>query len=175
MSDPNLYSSSEQDAEPLPPSKSELKREAERLQKVGEDLVALSAAQLATVEMDEELADAVRLAQKIKNKKEGYRRQLQLIGKLMRQRDISVIIEGLARIVNQHQAANAALHTLEQTREAIISEGDAAIQRLMNEHPHLDRQRLRQLRQKIHKERAAQQAPRAFRELFQYLKEALGE
>lgn len=175
MSDPNTYSSPEHETEPLPPSKSELKREAERLQKVGEDLVALSAAQLATVEMDDELADAVRLAQKIKNKKEGYRRQLQLIGKLMRQRDLTVIIEGLTRLVHQHQASNASLHTLEQTREAIISEGDAAIQRLLHQHPQLDRQRLRQLRQKVHKERAASQPPRAFRELFQYLKESIGE
>jgi Uncharacterized protein conserved in bacteria len=68
-------------------SKTELKRQAKELHKLGETLVNLTDAHIATIPMDEELADAVAIARKVNKKKDGYRRQLQFIGKDRRQRD----------------------------------------------------------------------------------------
>ena len=156
-------------------SKSELKRQSEELQKLGEALVNLSAAHIATIPMDEELEDAVMLARNINRKKDGFRRQLQFIGKLMRSRDVSDIEAAMARLTHQHQAQNAAFHALEKAREDVINKGDEAIQRLVEEHPQLDRQKLRQFHRQVKKEREKNSPPKAFRELFQYLKEMIHE
>ena len=63
-------------------SKSEIKRDAEALKKLGEKLVELTAANLARVPLEDNLLDAVHLAQRLE--REARRRQLQYIGKLLR-------------------------------------------------------------------------------------------
>ena len=171
----NLFNEIDQDDESELISKSELKRLSAERQKLGEDLVNLTPAHLATIPMDEELEDAVMLARNINRKKDGFRRQLQFIGKLMRSRDTGDIEAALAKLTHAHQASNAAFHALEKAREAVINEGDDAIQRLMEEQPALDRQKLRQFHRQIRKERENNAPPKAFRELFQYLKEVIHE
>jgi ribosome-associated protein len=156
-------------------SKTELKRQAKELHKLGETLVNLTDAHVATIPMDEELADAVAIARKVNKKKDGYRRQLQFIGKVLRQRDTTAIEEALSKITHQHQASNAAFHALEKAREAVIAQGDPAIQKLIEAHPELDRQKLRQFHRQIKKEREKNAPPKAFRELFQYLKDVIHE
>ena len=69
---------------PLPPSKTQRKRDAHALQALGVQLVALSAAQLARLDLPETLHEAVLAAQRMRS--HGARtRQLQYIGKVMRQ------------------------------------------------------------------------------------------
>lgn len=181
MSDPNDYLDEDSyfDGEPHEEeieyvSKTELKRISEQLQKMGEEIVGLSDAHLATIPMDEELAEAIAIARKISRKKDGFRRQLQFIGKLMRFRDTQAIEAALAKLKNQHQAHNAAFHAMEKARDAIIAQGDAAIQPLLEEFGTMERQKLRQFHRQIKKEREKNAPPKAFRELFQYLKEHMG-
>ncbi|QJR81297.1 ribosome-associated protein [Alteromonas pelagimontana] len=180
MSDQKHHSEEESyfdDVEPLENddtvSKTELKRQAAQFQKLGLELVNLSPANLATISLDTELEDAVTLARNINRKKDGYRRQLQFIGKLLRQRDTDNIEQSLAKLKHQHHESNVAFHALEKARESVINEGDDGIQRLVEEHPALDRQKLRQFHRQIKKEREKNAPPKAFRELFQYLKEAI--
>ena len=69
---------------PLTPSKSQRKRDAHALQALGVQLVALSAAQLAQLDLPETLHEAVVAAQRMRA--HGARtRQMQYIGKIMRQ------------------------------------------------------------------------------------------
>ncbi|MBU3020651.1 ribosome biogenesis factor YjgA [Aestuariibacter sp. A3R04] len=171
----NLFDDIEQDDDVEFVSKTELKRQSAELQKLGEALVNLTPAHLATIPLDDDLRDSVELAQRINRKKDGYRRQLQFIGKLMRGRDVADIEAAMAKLAHQHQQTNAAFHALEKARDAIINEGDDAIQRLIEAHPALDRQKLRQYHRQIKKEREKSAAPKAFRELFQYLKEVIHE
>jgi len=89
---------------PLPPSKSQRKREATALQALGEQLVKLTATQLKRIPLPEDLLAAVRLAQSI-SQRGGRKRQLQYIGKLMRQLDETDI-----------EAISAALTTIQTTR-----------------------------------------------------------
>ena len=80
---PTLPTADAADA-PLTPSKSQRKRDAHALQTLGIQLVALSAAQLARLDLPEILHEAVLAAQRMRA--HGARtRQLQYIGKLMRQ------------------------------------------------------------------------------------------
>ena len=70
-------------------SKSEIKRDAEELKRLGAEMIDLGKNSLDKIPLDEELRDAIELAQKIK--KEARRRQLQLIGKMLRSRDVEPI------------------------------------------------------------------------------------
>jgi len=73
-------------ATPPPLSKSQRKRDATALQDLGQQLVKLTPTQLSRVPLPDELLAAVRLAQGI-TQRGGHKRQLQYIGKLMRQLD----------------------------------------------------------------------------------------
>ena len=70
-------------------SKTQLKQESAERQKLGEKIVLLSPAHLALFTLDEELEEAIMIARRINRKKDGYRRQLQFIGKLLRFRAVS--------------------------------------------------------------------------------------
>ena len=75
---------------PLTPSKSQRKRDAHALQALGVQLVALSAAQLARLALPEALYGAVVAAQRMRS--HGARtRQMQYIGKVMRQLEPTVL------------------------------------------------------------------------------------
>jgi ribosome-associated protein len=80
---------------PLPPSKSQRKRDAHAAQKLGERLVAMRDADLAQLPLDETLRDAIGEARRISS--HGARaRQLQYIGKLMRAADMTALETALA-------------------------------------------------------------------------------
>lgn len=85
----------EDDDEIIWVSKSEIKRDAEALKDLGSELVDLGKNALS-IPLDDDLRAAVELAQKIK--KEGRRRQIQLIGKLLRARDVEPIQTALDKL-----------------------------------------------------------------------------
>lgn len=156
-------------------SKSRLKREAEAKQKLAEQLVDISEANLAKMPLSEELREAVLVARKINRKKEGFRRQLQLLGKLMREIDATPIETALNLLGSQHMQANAHFHYLEHVRDSIVKEGNDAIEAILEKHPILERQKLRQLQRKVLKENELNKPPIASRELFKYLRETIQE
>ncbi|WP_199610773.1 ribosome biogenesis factor YjgA [Flocculibacter collagenilyticus] len=156
-------------------SKTELKRDMEELQALGEELVSLSPSQRKKVPLDEDLQDALILADKLKPKKEAFRRHLQFIGKLMRGRDPEPIKAALEVIRNRHNRAAKLLHQLEELRDELITQGDSRINELVSEHPSIDRQKLRQLVRNAKKEQEKKSAPKAYREIFQYLKENMAK
>ncbi|MDM7859122.1 ribosome biogenesis factor YjgA [Alteromonas sp. ASW11-36] len=156
-------------------SKTQLKREAEEKQKLATQLVEMSEANLTKMPLDDELLDAVLVARKINRKKDGYRRQLQFLGKLMRSRDTTPIEQAIMLLTNQHRMANAHFHYLETLRDNIITAGDSAIEEVLSEHPQLERQKLRQLQRKINKEQQQNKPPAGARELFKYLKASIEE
>ena len=151
-------------------SKTQLKTQMNALQKMGESLIELSPVSLAKIPMDEDLMDAVMLARRIIRKKEGYRRQLQLIGKLMRHKDIAPIEQALLVIQNSHKKSTDAFHKIELLRDELLQQGDQAIETTLLEHTQLDRQKLRQFVRQANKQQTENKPPKAARDLFQYLK-----
>ena len=143
------------------------------LQQLGEELLKLTDKDLATIPISELLAEALQLAHKIRNKHEAYRRQLQYIGKVMRSEDLEAIEAALLVIKRKAHVANDKFHHLEKTRDKLIAEGDSAINQLVAEYSQLDRQKLRQLIRNANKEKANNKPPKAYRELFKYLREQL--
>lgn len=97
-------------------SKSEIKRDAEALKKLGAALVELSKHELERIPLNDELLAAVELAQKIKREGEGRRRQLQFIGKSLRAQDPQPMYDELDKLKNRHNPQIAILHKLEALR-----------------------------------------------------------
>lgn len=158
------------DNDDQPKSKSALKREMTALQKLGEALVELSPAKLSKVPMTEQLEEAVMLARRLKNR-EGKRRQLQYIGKIMRTIDSDAIREKLDSFHHQSLSFRQEFQRMEQWRDRLIAEGDRAISDLLLEVPQLDRQHLRQLVRQAQKEASQNKPPAASRKIFKYLRE----
>ena len=151
-------------------SKTQIKREMLAQQALGEKIANMGA-HMERLPLDDELKGAIELARRINRKKDGYRRQLQFIGKLLRKRDIAPIEDAIARVENQHQLANRHFHQLEAWRDRLLSEKDDAVNALMEDKPQADRQKLRQLVRQANKEAELNKPPKSARELFQYLRE----
>lgn len=151
-------------------SKSQLKRESHARQSLGEELVQLNAVQLRKFELPEDLFQAIKMAQTIRQHG-AKKRQLQYIGKLMRNIDVAPIQQGLDDLKGISAQAIATQHKIEQWRQRLIDEGDSAVEALLQEYPNIDRQRIRQLLRSAQKEMQHNKPPKAFRELFKYLRE----
>lgn len=152
-------------------SKSEIKRDAEALKQLGEKLVNLTPANLAKVPLDDSLQDAIALAQRLQ--KEARRRQLQYIGKLLRNLDAEPIQEALDKIENKHNQQQAMLHKLETLRDELVEKGDEVLTEILNDYPNADRQQLRNLIRAAQKEKAQGKTAKAYREIYQVLKELM--
>ena len=150
-------------------SKSEIKRDAEELKRLGAELVDLGKNALDKIPLDDDLRAAIELAQRIK--KEGRRRQMQLIGKMLRQRDDEPIRQALDKLKNRHNQQVALFHKLEQLRDRLIEEGDDAVPDVLNLWPQADRQQLRSLIRNAKKEEEGNKPPKSSRLIFQYLRE----
>jgi ribosome-associated protein len=156
--------------DPEAPSKSRRKRDMLALQKLGEELLAFPVATLQDMGLPEPLFEAIETARRIKAHG-GRRRQLQYIGKLMRNLDTASIREAIASRRQQQSTHTRAFHRLEGLREALIDDADAALAVVFEEFPAADRQHLRRLARQARTERDNHQPPRAARVLFRYLRD----
>jgi ribosome-associated protein len=164
----------EQDAAAERPSKTQLKKQSHELQALGEALAALPDDRLAALEAPEALIEAVREYKRTRSH-EGKRRQMQYIGKLMRQTDPEPLREAVAALQVPRAKDTLLLHQAEHWRETLLND-DAALERWMVEHPGTDSQQLRSLIRAARKEGLLppeQRHGRGYRELFQFIKKAL--
>ena len=143
------------------------------LQKIGVRLVELNADHLAQIELPEHLLEAILEAQRIRDF-EGRRRQMQYIGKLMREVDTAPILAKLDAWKGKSQHHIAYMHQLERWRDRLM-ENDSALTELLAAHPQADAQRLRALIRNAQKEMEAGKPPKNYREIFQVLREIIPE
>ena len=158
------------------PSKSQLKREMTALQKLGEELVAEPRDRVKRVPMPEDVRDVILECQQIKDH-EGRRRQMQYVGKKMRSLDedeIAAIQKTLDSWRGLSKSDTASMHALERRREKLLKD-DNALTELLAQHPDLDVQHLRTLIRNARKEQAENKPPKAYREIFQILKQLQAE
>ncbi len=152
---------------PERPSKSERKRQMTALQKLGEKLVNLSLDLLAKIPLDNTLKTALLDARKITSH-EAKRRQLQYIGRLMRDIDSAPIEAALEDLESKSKLSKAKFHQMERWRDTLIAEEDDALQRFLEQYPHADRQQLRQLTRNAKKTLKG-----ADTELFRYIRKII--
>ena len=159
----------------LAPSRSEQRRAALEVLELGAQLVALSEPQLAKLPIPESLLPHIRECRRITSHI-AHKRQLQFLAKQMRREDDEALEAIRDALDEKGEAARrdvAAMHRVEAWREKLIDGGDAALAELLDEHPHADRQHLRQLVRNAIDERNRNKPPRAFRELYHELRELL--
>ena len=161
------------DEEEQPPSKTRIKKQMHELRDLGKELVELSKDQLVQLDIPESLRDAIREMRNI-NKFGAQRRQIQYIGKLMREVDPVPILAKLDTWKGKSQQHTAYMHLLERWRDRLM-ESDNALTDLLAAHPEADAQRLRTLIRNAQKEMEAGKPPKNFREIFQVLREIIPE
>ncbi|MDI1244445.1 MAG: ribosome biogenesis factor YjgA [Rhodoferax sp.] len=162
-------------------SRTDLKRESTELQKLGADLLDLRADLLARLDLTDKFKDAIADAKRITNF-EGKRRQMQFIGKLMRKLEPEVL-EAVKKTLSEEATGSAAdnlvLHQAEIWRDRLIADDDAAAQ-WITQYPSCDSQELRALIRQARKDAkpskpgALPRHGRAYREIFQLVREQLG-
>ncbi len=159
--------------EELPPSKTRIKKQMHELRDLGKELTELSKDQLALLDIPESLRDAIREMRNI-NKFGAQRRQIQYIGKLMREVDPVPILAKLDAWKGKSQQHTAYMHMLERWRDRLM-ENDSALTELLAAHPQADAQHLRSLVRNAHKEIEGDKPPKNYREIFQVLREIIPE
>ena len=168
----------EETGEFFSPSRSEQRRAALDVLELGEQLVALSAAQLARLPIPEDLMPHIRETQRITSHI-AHKRQLAFLAKQMRKLDDAVldaIRDAMSKDGEAARRETALLHRAEALREALLGDdGDAVLTDLLAANPQADRQKLRQLVRNAREERAKNKPPRAFRELFRELRDLLAQ
>jgi ribosome-associated protein len=162
------------------PTRTDLKKESDALQKLGEDLLDMRAELMIKLELPDRLVEGVAEAKRITNF-EGKRRQMQFIGKLMRKLDPAKWDQIRAALEEQHMPSvqeTMVLHQAEQWRDRLIADDDAVGQWL-NLSPDTDSQQLRALVRQARKD-AKPEKPgeairhgRSYREIFQLVRESL--
>lgn len=155
-----------------PPSRSQLKREMQELQALGERIIALDPAVRARLPLSDDMIHAVEETARVRSN-EGRRRHMQYVGKVMRKEDREAIRAAFEEIDNEHVQRNAAFHRLEQWRDRLIDDDDA-LEPFIEANPQVDRQNLRQLIRNARSERQRNKPPASARKLFQLIRDTVG-
>ena len=153
----------------VPISKTKLKAEADAAQSIGKKLIDLSKDRLIKLELPEALFDAVMEAKRL-TANGAIRRQLQYLGRLMRDIDSAPIVEQLQAWEGKNVQENARFHTMERWRTRLIADSKALPEFLIA-FPQADIQLLRTLIRNAQREEAAQKPPKSSRELFKLIRE----
>ena len=165
----------------LPPSRSAKKRQSHALQELGEELTRLGPQEVRSLNLPPDLTEALDMYSRIREH-EARRRQLQYIGRLMRDVDPEPLRAALDARKGRDAAATAALHLAEQWRDRLIADDDA-IGEWLTQFPGTDSQQLRALARQARKDAQpdktsisqglAPRRGRAYREIFQLVREQM--
>jgi len=148
------------------PSRSQLKRDSQELRDMGAQLVQMPNAHLDKIAMDSTLLGAIKEARRLKSN-DARRRQIQYIGKLMRNMDLTEIRHSVGKLNHQSQTFRQHFAMLEQWRDRLIDEGNDAIEEFLTAFPNADRQQIRNLSRQAGRETTGS----AKTKLFKYLKQ----
>lgn len=152
------------------PSKSQLKRESHHLVDIGEEILKLSREDITSLNLPDELEEAISTALKIKSRS-GLKRQRLYIGKLLRAMDNESIKAQLRKIQHHHDTNTAHFKRLEKWRDSLIDNDKQTLDEVISRYPEIDRQHINQLIRAAHQEKQREKPPAASRKLFKYLKE----
>src|SRR5690554_950951 len=156
-------------------SKTRRKKDMHALQDLGRRLAEADAGVLTKLSLPQRLRDASEQYRRLPNAREARRRQLQFIGRLMRDEDTEEIHAVLDQTQQNTEVERRRLHQLEELRERLIGGDDSLLEALIRENPAIEVQPLRQLIRQARKERDEDKAPAASRKLFRYLRGVIGE
>lgn len=151
------------------PSKSELKREAQEIFKLGRRLVGMTAPQLQALPLESDVRNAISDAQSIRSNK-AHKRQLGFLAGLLRKANLEPLRAALDAVDNSARESHASHHRCEAWRDTLLQEGDAALSRLLEACQDAPVQQLRQLIRNAQREASNNKPPASARKLFRALR-----
>ncbi|OOZ35898.1 ribosome biogenesis factor YjgA [Solemya velesiana gill symbiont] len=150
-------------------SRTQLKKEMQAFQDLGERLMKLKPEIWEQFNFSESMRDALQESRRIKNHN-AIRRHIRRLGKLLKDEDTAQVQTLFERMDNEHLQDVQRFHRIERWRDRLMDEGDDALNELLDICPNADRQHLRQLIRTGVKERLQGKSPAVQRELFKYIK-----
>lgn len=153
-------------------SKSQKKRDADALQKIGVSLIDWSIDKIDKLPLPDNLRKAIIDAKSIKSHG-AKRRQAQFIGKLMRTSDLDTILPIYEDLIADESAQTAAFHEIECWRTRLIEEGNTALTEFIDTFHPEDVQQLKHLIKKAQQEQSNSTNLGASRTLFRYIRSCI--
>ena len=154
-------------------SRSEIKRAAQAVTDLGEQLTELPEQTLNRMPLPKELLEAILLSKQIKGG--ALKRQKQFIGRYLREHE-ALIVE-IKQFFEAEELKikrrNIQMQQMEKWRDRLIAEGDDALNDLISAYPQLqsDRSELRQWIRNAQNEAKAEKPAKSAQMLFKYLKD----
>lgn len=152
-------------------SKTDIKREMHELQDLALKIIRLSKSQRSKLPLNEELRDAMVLADKITNKPDALRRHCRFVAKLLLETDVDAIRKEMDALANKHQQQTKQQEKFEVIRDTLMSGSNDEVEAVLAESPGMERQKLRQLIRQASKEKKAEKLGKNYRDLLAYVKQ----
>lgn len=152
-------------------SRSARKREAQATKAFGERLAELNADQLKSLDLPEELLEAILDFQRFTSHA-ARRRQMLLIGKYLRELDETEIAERAAVMVQADSRSIWRHHQAELWRDRLADEDDS-LAAFLDEHPTIDRDELKTLLRRLRAARDEPAVRTCRRALYRFIHEQL--
>ncbi len=174
MSPSRSRNQTELDDEDYGPSRTQQRREALAVLVLAQQLVDLQPSRLAKLALPDDVRREIDITRRM-TAHGAKKRQLAFLAKVMRRYgddDFAAVRAELGENREKQRQETAAMHRLEAMRDRLVAEDEAALSELITEHPQVDRQHLRSLvRQARIEKDTPNKPPRAYREIFQLLKD----
>lgn len=155
------------------PTRTQQRKDALAVLALANQLMELPPSKLAKLDLPEdvqrEIANTRRITAHIARK-----RQLAFLAKVMRRHDVSIfesVRAALGENRDLQRQETAAMHRLEAMRDRLLADPDNAMGEVIELYPSVDRQHLRSLVRQARIEKDGNKPPRAYREIYQLLKE----
>jgi len=156
------------------PTRTQQRREALAVLELAGQLVELPPSRLAKLELPDDVLREIDATRRITSHI-ARKRQLAFLAKVMRRHEnetFDAVRAALGENREKQRQETAAMHRLEALRERLLEEDENALSELIAQHPGVDRQHLRSLiRQARIEKNTPNKPPRAYREIFQLLKQ----
>lgn len=161
------------------PTRTQQRRDALAVLELAGQLVELPPTRLAKLELPDDVRDEIAHVRRITSHI-ARKRELAFLAKLMRRHDneaFDSVRAALGENRDRQRQETAAMHRMEALRDRLLGDdGDTAASELIEQYPNVDRQHLRALIRQARVEKTTpNKPPRAYRELFQFLKSLQGD
>ncbi len=152
-------------------SKSQKKRDSKEVQALAKKLCELPKKIFNEITLDDNIHNAIKTAQKLRPSA-ALNRQIQYIAKCLKQLDLDEMRSKIDQIENKESLQKHQLKKIELWRDQLIEHNDK-LQEFLDVYDNVDTQQLRQVIRNARKEKESNKTNKAFKQLYQIIKDVL--
>lgn len=152
-------------------SKTKLKKDSKNIQELGNKISKLSINKIELFKFSPNIFDAIINLKKIKSNS-AKKRQIQYLGKLLREIDLSNAFLTMENLKVSSQREVKRNHIAEKWRDELLKKNDS-ITKFINQYPDIDKQSLRQTIVNAQKENLNNSQPKYSRQLYKIIKDII--